>query len=272
MTRREAQKEGVSAPFTDDEIKDLPDGLVSFDRLQNLLQVAKDKHGGEFADKLKERLSQNYPQITSAIANNHAITDDLSQSDIIRKWVNDDVRMEKWLDLYERLYKRQFNLTADEFIALRYYTANGYQGINRYLNGIDAPKEETKALFERIKPFLNDVIDKLPIDKKHKKLYRWLYLPDEVLEKYQTGEIVEFNAFTGTTHDKDKKVDLTGDSNVKFIIKHKTGRWIEQMSQHQSEKEVLLPTNTRHMVISRTQKKATKEYPAHTLIELEEIT
>lgn len=94
---------------------------------------------------------------------------------------------------------------------------------------------------------------------KHKKLYRWLYLPDEVLEKYQTDEIVEFNAFTSTTHDKDKKVDLTGDSNVKFIIIHKTGRWVEEMSQHQSEKEVLLPTNTRHKVRGRKFIKASKK-------------
>lgn len=278
--------EQVKRPLTG-EMVSTPKGVhFSFnhnhDRLTAMLKLAEDKHGGEFSQEIKEQLAQHFPEVLSKTpeikmdkALNHdrkSDIDDLSQSDIIKKWVNDDVRIEKWLDLYERLYKRQFNLTADEFIALRYYTANGYQGINRYLNGIDAPKEETKALFERIKPFLNDVIDKLPIDKKHKKLYRWLYLPDEVLEKYQTGEIVEFNAFTSTTHDKDKKVDLTGDSNVKFIIKHKTGRWIEQMSQHQSEKEVLLPTNTRHMVISRTQKKATKEYPAHTLIELEEIT
>lgn len=65
---------------------------------------------------------------------------------------------------------------------------------------------------------------------------------------------------------------MTGDSNVKFIIKHKTGRWIEQMSQHQSEKEVLLPTNTRHRVGEIKKVRASKKYPAHTLIELEEIT
>lgn len=77
LTRREAQKEGVSAPFTDDEIKDLPDGLVSFDRLQNLLQVAKDKHGGEFADNLKREVEKLLPAMVQTADNVATTADEL---------------------------------------------------------------------------------------------------------------------------------------------------------------------------------------------------
>lgn len=75
---------------------------------------------------------------------------------------------------------------------------------------------------------------------------------------------------TSTTYDKSKKVDLGGDANVKPIIEHKTDKKIERLSQNSGEKEVLLPSNTKHVVKSFKEKK--KDGMSYIEIELLEIT
>lgn len=308
LTRRQAEKVGISdeTPLETEkytnpktgQTSDVPVGVdPSFahnhDRFTALIRLAEDKHGRLFANNLKDEAQKLMPATlpvgvpTVPVASGETVTDtvkppvktpeqpqptpetEINWDELISQWLEYDVESSKlgqYEYAYKRLDKKKFPLSKEEFIALRHYTANGFKDLNRYLRGDLPADSDIQTLFDNVEKLLNNGLEKLPIYKKPTVIRR-ISLEPEQIDEYVVGETVTFKAFTSTTTNA-KDVKINGDENVRFVIQHKTGRDVRELSQHKSEGEVLLGSPTNYLITKYTDYMAKKGYVEIELLEL----
>ena len=136
-----------------------------------------------------------------------------------------------------------YNLTLDEAVSLRDYTANGFITLNSALrNGHRSFKTVTMA------SFINQALKKLP-DYKGNVIRTLSHLPENILNTYQVGEVVTERGFISSSFGFN--VDNIGGYPYKFIIRSKHGKKIHKISTMDVEKEVLFKSGTQFRVINR---------------------
>ena len=274
-----------------------PSFAHNHDRFTALIRLAKDKHGRLFANNLKDEAQKLMPATlpvgvpTVPVASGETVTDtvkppvktpeqpqptpetEINWDELISQWLEYDVESSKlgqYEYAYKRLDKKKFPLSKEEFIALRHYTANGFKDLNRYLRGDLPADSDIQTLFDNVEKLLNNGLEKLPL-YKGKKVVRRIELNSEQISEYntayETGENITFTAFSSTTTNA-KDVVVGGQGNVRFVIKHKTGRDVRKLSHYESEGEVLLGTPTKYKV-DKVEDLTTKK--GYVEIHLEEI-
>ncbi|WP_439236382.1 phage minor head protein [Lonepinella koalarum] len=138
----------------------------------------------------------------------------------------------------------QYKLSKAEAISIIGYTGELYRSLNTALR-LDKATEVQKTFTRQ----LNKALDKLP--NYIGKTYRIAKLDKKALLRYAEKAIVTEYAFTSTTKNKKLK---TFSGNVKFVIKGKTGKDIENISLYKNEREVLFK-NGKRFYIEKIQEK-----------------
>ncbi len=300
LTKRQAEQVGISPdqslktekyinPKTG-KTSEVPAGIEpsfnhNFDRLTALLKLAEDKHGQEFANKLKKGAEALLPEHLPSASippevkkkpvkkpknNPQSVATSAQEKEpdwkaVVNAWVPND-RLPQYEYAYKILNKKTFPLSKEEFFAVRYYTQDGYKKLNRYLRGELTVEAETQQLFDNAEKLINSALEQLPFYKESTVIRR-INLTQEQLKEYNIGENVTFKALTSTTTNA-KDVKVRGDENVRFVIHHKTGRDIRKLSQFESEGEVLLGSPTHYKVIKYTDLTVKKGYVEIELLEL----
>lgn len=109
-----------------------------------------------------------------------------------------------------------------------------YQELNAWLFNGDKPAWHTQGQLMTMKRQLANSLKKLP--KYEGPVYRQVpELPDNVLKQYKPGAVVAWDGFSSAT----KEPDLYNDRKILFVIKSKTSRQIENLSEYHNEKETL---------------------------------
>lgn len=204
------------------------------DRLSALFKVAKEKHGEAFARNLENQAMQLLQQVRQAMYNDGATIDMLQA---LSNWVANEKDLIRYRDDYQSIDKAVYPLTFEEYALIHHYTTGAYQDINAYFNGLRTFDKKQQMVFNNAKDAINTALQSLPV-YQGSQVVRMVHLPDEVLAQYQIGETIQFNAFTSTSYAKDVKIQ--GDENVRFVITHKTGRKIDDISRFSHEQEVLI--------------------------------
>ncbi|WP_456299183.1 ADP-ribosyltransferase [Mycobacterium parmense] len=141
------------------------------------------------------------------------------------------------LDPTHRLHSDDLSTFAD-------YTGTGYIDLNEALRNeaLDA------SLYARVEA-LNNALSKLP--PYEGPVVRGTNLPSEVLAQYRPDEYIIEKGFMSTTRDPGVAQSPAFAGNVEFRIASFTGRDVSPYSMFPTEQEVLFPSHTRFLVISR---------------------
>ena len=162
---------------------------------------------------------------------------------------------QSWIaeDIYQRIseevknspkiqaFKAAYNITHHELVAMKAYTSELYWDLNYNMRN-----DNLTLTDKRFIAVVNQGLEKAPAYEG--VTYRDTNLPDDVLAKYQIGKIVTEKAFTSSS--LDSNLD-TFKGKVRFIIKGKNGRMIEDISDYPKEREVLFKNETRFFVKDR---------------------
>ncbi|WP_051919229.1 phage head morphogenesis protein [Basilea psittacipulmonis] len=130
------------------------------------------------------------------------------------------------------------NLTHEEAFAISAYTGQFAKVLNESLR-----KGEFNVYTKHFVKHLNSGLDKAPI--YNKVTYRTVKLTQEEINRYKIGSIIEEKQFISTSK-LNENVGFHG--NVRYEIRGKDGREIENLSQYPHEQEVLFKTNRRFLV------------------------
>lgn len=128
-----------------------------------------------------------------------------------------------------------------ELVAIRDYTADGYNLLNQALWSQDhtqlrkyAPYiEAAKSGLKRLPDFKGTV-------------YRWTHLAPEILANYRPGTHVTERAFTSAT----AATYCTYSGNVNFVINSRHGKDVSQIAKVTTEREVLFPPGTKFKILN----------------------
>jgi NAD:arginine ADP-ribosyltransferase len=135
------------------------------------------------------------------------------------------------------------NIPTEDLVALRGYTAEDYDMINRALRG-----QETEAEMERLQPYIDSItsgLDQLPVFKGTVSR-----IENDTYAMYQPGEVVTKEGFT-SSYGTGAKIPIKG--NTSLTIESLTGRNIAAVAKNPGEAEVLFKASTRFQVVSNTQ-------------------
>jgi len=133
-------------------------------------------------------------------------------------------------------------MTQAEGVAMRSYTETGYDDLNKRMWG--APVENPSAV-DASADVLRSGLSKLPSFEGVS--YRRTTMPKDVLDQHQTGNVVEYRAFTSSAYDHEA---FTGDHRV--IIVGNSGKSIGWISAYgDAEREILHTSPTRFEVVAR---------------------
>ncbi len=131
-------------------------------------------------------------------------------------------------------------LTAAEAYAIRLYTGSSYGWINGALRS-QQPAEKARVF----RDVLNSALAKLrPYEGT---VRRGANLPPERLAQHQVGAVVTYPGYTSTS------VGHGFGQRHRFVIRSKTGRFIDPSSANPGEYEVLFPPGTKFRVLERTE-------------------
>ena len=163
----------------------------------------------------------------------------------------------KWrIESLKKNLTEDFNWLNDyELIALNKYTSE-FININNTLRWYDYVwNEDYKWINLWLIPYIINWLNKLPNYKWY--VSRWISLDNEeihnLIKKLNIWDIYEDNAFLSTSIWKEVKKDFKG--WVEFLIKSKTWKRIEKISNYWSrEQEVLFNPNTKFKILSKEYK------------------
>lgn len=256
----------VKDPKTGDVIS-IPKGIApsfnhNHDRLTALLKLAEDKHGADFADRLGKQAQQILEKTRQTLHTNKNKAPDINLSQALSDWVSDERTLAMYRDDYQSIDKDTYPLSFEEYALIHHYTTGAYEDINAYFNGLKSFDKQRQMVFNTTKDAINTALQSLPV-YQGSQVVRMVNLPDEVLAKYQIGETIQFNALTSTSYGDD--VAIQGNENVRFVITHKTGRKIDDISRFSHEQEVLIEAGKWFAVLDR------RDVGEYVEIELEQI-
>lgn len=246
----EQAKDGVVYDIEMQEVKDpktgdvisIPKGIApsfnhNHDRLTALLRLAEDKHGADFADRLGKQAQQILEKTRQNLHTNKNKVPNINLSQALSDWVSDERTLAMYRDDYQSIDKTVYPLSFEEYALIHHYTTGAYEDINAYFNGLKSFDKQRQIVFNTTKDAINTALQSLPV-YQGSQVVRMVHLPDEVLAKYQIGKTIQFNALTSTSYGDD--VAIQGNENVRFVITHKTGRKIDDISRFSHEQEVLI--------------------------------
>lgn len=282
LTKNQAQKvldeqalDGIVYDIEMQEVKDsktgdvisIPKGIApsfnhNHDRLTALLKLAEDKHGADFADRLGKQAQQILEKTRQTLHTNKNKAPDINLSQALSDWVSDERTLAMYRDGYQSIDKDTYPLSFEEYALIHHYTTGAYEDINAYFNGLKSFDKQRQMVFNTTKDAINTALQSLPV-YQGSQVVRMVNLPDEVLAKYQIGETIQFNALTSTSYGDD--VAIQGNENVRFVITHKTGRKIDDISRFSHEQEVLIEAGKWFAVLDR------RDVGEYVEIELEQI-
>jgi hypothetical protein len=134
-------------------------------------------------------------------------------------------------------------IPTEDLVALRGYSAEDYDMINRALRG-----QEPEAEMERLQPYIDSAtsgLDQLPVYQGTVKR-----IESNTYADYPVGEVVTKEAFT-SSYGPGGKITMKG--NTELRIESLTGRNIAAIAKNPVEAEVLFKPGTRFYVVSNTQ-------------------
>lgn len=120
---------------------------------------------------------------------------------------------------------KQYGLTMPEQVALRYYTAEGFNDLNNLFYGNITKDDKHYTALVDASSVLSSALDKLPNYKGI--VIRRAKLPGAVLKQHQVGEVVTYNAFTSSTYGVN---DVFSHEPHRLVIMSKTGKNINFIS------------------------------------------
>lgn len=146
---------------------------------------------------------------------------------------------------------KEYNLSLNELVCLKFYSLEGYRLFNKSL-AVGSEKE-----IDSVRPLVNlttDALDKLP--PYEGTVYRATVLPENVLDEHKPGEEVSYKAFTSTSKYQGWKQDGFGKANTFLTIESSDkGKDISWLSEYTEEDEVLFPPDTSFTVLSHEKNK-----------------
>lgn len=130
------------------------------------------------------------------------------------------------------------SIPVDELVAIRIYTGSEYREINRLLRTRDAAGLGT---WHGTVVLASSGLNRLPSYRE--VVERGATLSPAVIKLYEdaknAGKPITERGFISTTFGKVENIGFSG--NVKFVIRGKSGRRIDEISLFPNEKEVLFP-------------------------------
>jgi SPP1 gp7 family putative phage head morphogenesis protein len=170
--------------------------------------------------------------------------DEITHEKIIRRvrdYVPDyDAKAEElgpWLEETDGL------LAEHEAVALRYYTADGYNPLNAFLRGYTSEDLNVRAT---VAAAVSGLAKLAPFEGT---VYRGAWLENipnaaRFTAAHQVGEIVEYSGFTSASYES----GFNG--TVQFSIRSLNGRVVEELAADPFEREVIFMPGTRFRVVS----------------------
>ncbi|HLU32673.1 MAG TPA: ADP-ribosyltransferase [Natronosporangium sp.] len=140
-------------------------------------------------------------------------------------------------------------LTDADRAALTDYTGDGYRDMNSYLRNPNQYTATEQAALQARADRVSEALARLP--PQPGTTYRGADLPDDVLARYQPGQVVTEQAFTSTSRDPSVPQGAF-DGNTLFTVIGQNGRDVAPYSQYAHEAEILYDRGTNFMVTSRT--------------------
>lgn len=217
-------------------------GILRYDELQ---KVAKEK-AVKLPDNLRVPAQQSLKQVTKEAKKpvDFDVVDGIPVAEQ-RRIVND------WIPEYERrtypailgdsdiaTTAKEYGLSIEEQMALRYYTDTGH-GVNFYLLETAPYNKKRYDIEQDGADLLNQALSKLP--NHEGVVVSRMTLPNSFLKKMQEGAELLFPAFTSA----DDEADVFPSRKHRLIIKSKTGKKIRWISEHaDAESEVLFGSPT----------------------------
>jgi hypothetical protein len=149
-------------------------------------------------------------------------------------------------------------VSKEEAVALISYTGQLYGQVNPSLIAMAREARASRNAFAmgrgtdwtrstRVARLIDAALAKFPAYKG--TTYRNIQIrPADLasfLKDYKTGQTVVWPALSSTS--KSASV-FSGNANVRFVINGRSGRSVEELSSHRSEREVLFATNSRFVV------------------------
>lgn len=135
-------------------------------------------------------------------------------------------------------------MTEHEKNAVEYYTGSGYGPINDMLRGVDTINP---ALVEKVKQ-IDNALNKLPDNTKTMSLRRGVYGNVLSLIKKAPNGIFVDQGYTSTS--PCSKGGFNGTVDLEIIVPPGMGKmaWVDDISTHKGELELILPRGARYMV------------------------
>jgi len=146
-------------------------------------------------------------------------------------------------------------LTQTEKGALKEYTRSDYQTINPHLRGERTSKDIPKSAIRGQIKEIDSALEKLP--RYEGTTYRKVgfgpesYQLDDFLAKHKPGRTVRYSEYLSTSRTRDATLgswEASPKGDVRFSVKGKTGRVIENYAASGTEQEILFPRSSRFRV------------------------
>lgn len=153
------------------------------------------------------------------------------------------------VSLVEKAEEWKAALSKDEIQAIKDYTGDEFEDVNRALRSGTAPVRSQGAMVES----LNHAIDSAPVPPPPSAVWRGVDVDDHttknLVSRMQPGAEIQLNGFQSTSIDADKAISFAGTSSrTLFEITPSKGAYISSISQQPQEKEFLLPHGHTYVV------------------------
>lgn len=247
LTEEQALAKGITP---DDKLPDAKADSTDFGGVPSQYTQQFDKLVQE---KFQRLMLNEYRQMADVLAVKNrldaTVKMGLNDATVLSQWVGSQSAVNAYAKAFAS-YDNPFDLTVDEYSAIRHYTASGSADLNDLLNGLsDFDTPYAKNLINASN-LLAKALAKLP--NYEGIVVRRVETKGMNLAEYQPNNVVIYNGYSSSTYGAD---DVAPSRKVRFVIKSKTGKRIDRISTDPDEQEVLLPRGVKFTVEGRTDTK-----------------
>ncbi|MFI7577361.1 ADP-ribosyltransferase [Micromonospora sp. NPDC049497] len=139
-------------------------------------------------------------------------------------------------------------LTDADRVALTDYTGPGYRAMNPFLRDPGRYTPDEAAALQVRADRVSEALAKLP--ERPGTTYRGGQYPDDLLARYEPGQVVTERAFTSTSTDP-RVAQGAFDGNTVMVISGRNGRDVAPYSEYPDEAEILYDQATNFKVTSK---------------------
>jgi uncharacterized protein YukE len=143
------------------------------------------------------------------------------------------------------------DLSPADRAAIDDYTGSGYRDINGHLRNPDNPNltPAQRAELQARADAVSEALEKLPA--RPGTTYRGVELNDDLLSRYQPGQVVTERGFTSTSTNPNV-ANQNFDGNTMMVVTGRSGRDMEAHTAVPGESEILYNQGTNFRVLSKT--------------------